>query len=164
MKKIPEWLQYILIIIGVVLFRQFIASPVRVVGTSMETTLKQGEILILKKYDRSYERFDIVVIKENKERIIKRVIGLPGETVKIIDNVLYINGEEVKDIYASSKSQDFSLSKFDLEVIPEGYYFVLGDNREVSKDSRIIGLIKEEDILGKTGLRIWPLNKIGEPA
>ena len=164
MKKIPEWMQYVIIILVVVLFRTFVATPVRVVGASMDKTLKQGEILILKKYDKDYERFDIVVIKEGNERIIKRIIGLPGESIKIIDNVIYINGEELKDDYASSESVDFSLSKFNLEVIPTDCYFVLGDNREVSKDSRTIGVINKKDILGTTGMRIWPLNNIGDPS
>lgn len=164
MKKIPEWIQYLIIILIVVLFRTFVVTPVRVVGSSMEKTLKQGEILLLKKYDRDYERFDVVVLREGNERIIKRIIGMPGESVKIIDNVIYINGEELKDEYSSSISEDFSLSKFNLNVIPDDCYFVLGDNRIISKDSRTIGVINKKDILGTTGIRIWPLNKIGDPS
>lgn len=160
--KKKDIISYIIIILTVVIIRLYIITPVRVQGTSMDTTLKQGEILLLEKYDKNYERFDIVVIKEGNERIIKRIIGMPGESIKIIDGIIYINGEKIEDEYASSITNDFSLEKFELETIPENTYFVLGDNRIVSKDSRILGPIKKENIQGKVIYRIWPFNKFGE--
>ena len=160
--KKKDIISYIIIILIVVIIRLYIITPVRVQGTSMDTTLKQGEILLLEKYDKNYERFDIVVIKEGNERIIKRIIGMPGESIKIIDGIIYINGEKIEDEYASSLTNDFSLEKFELETIPENTYFVLGDNRIVSKDSRILGPIKKENIQGKAIYRIWPFNKFGE--
>ncbi len=160
--KKKDIISYIIIILTVVIIRLYIITPVRVQGTSMDTTLKQGEILLLEKYDKNYERFDIVVIKEGNERIIKRIIGMPGESIKIIDGIIYINGEKIEDEYASSLTNDFSLEKFELETIPENTYFVLGDNRIVSKDSRILGPIKKENIQGKAIYRIWPFNKFGE--
>ena len=160
--KKKDIISYIIIILTVVIIRLYIITPVRVQGTSMDTTLKQGEILLLEKYDKNYERFDIVVIKEGNERIIKRIIGMPGESIKIIDGIIYINGEKIEDEYASSVTNDFSLEKFELETIPENTYFVLGDNRIVSKDSRILGPIKKENIQGKAIYRIWPFNKFGE--
>lgn len=159
--KKNDMISYIIIILVVVIIRCFIVTPVRVVGTSMDTTLAQGEILLLEKYDKKYKRYDIVVIKEGNERIIKRIIGLPGESIKIVDGIIYINGEQIDDQYASSTTNDFSLSKFEMDVIPENSYFVLGDNRAVSKDSRILGPINEKDIQGKAIYRIWPLNKLG---
>lgn len=162
MEKKNDILSYVIIILVVVLVRTFIITPVRVVGSSMDKTLKEGEILLLEKIDKKYKRYDIVVIKENNERIIKRIIGMPGESVKIVEGVIYINGEAIEDKYASSYTGDFSLDKFDLDVIPENSYFVLGDNRIVSKDSRLLGPINKKQIQGKAIYRIWPFNKFGD--
>lgn len=161
MNKKNDLISYIIIIIVVIALRVFVITPVRVVGSSMDTTLKQGEILLLEKYDKKYKRYDVVVVQADGERIIKRIIGLPGESIKIIDGIIYINGEELEDPYASSKTSDFSLAQFELDKIPEDSYFVLGDNRMVSKDSRLLGPINKKDIQGKAMFRIWPLNKIG---
>ena len=162
MEKKNDILSYVIIILVVVLVRTFIITPVRVVGSSMDKTLKEGEILLLEKIDKKYKRYDIVVIKENNERIIKRIIGMPGESVKIVEGVIYINGEAIEDKYSSSYTGDFSLDKFDLDVIPEDSYFVLGDNRIVSKDSRLLGPINKKKIQGKAIYRIWPFNKFGD--
>lgn len=161
-KNKKDALSYLVIILVVVLIRTFIITPIRVVGSSMDKTLKQGEILLLEKVDKSYKRYDIVVIKEGNERIIKRIIGMPGESIKIVEGIIYINGEAIEDKYASTYTEDFSLSKFDLEVIPEDSYFVLGDNRKVSKDSRLLGPINKKQIQGKAIYRIWPFNKFGD--
>ena len=161
---IKELIPYIIIVILVVLFRTFIATPIRVDGPSMEDTLKNGDILFLNKLNKSYERFDIVVIYKNNIKIIKRVIGLPGENIEYKDNILYINGKEVEDV-ALIRTGDFSLNElYGIDEIPEGYYFVLGDNRTVSKDSRYydIGLIKKSEIAGTTSFRLFPFNKIGK--
>ena len=156
--KKKDLISYIIIILAVVTIRLFIITPVRVQGTSMDTTLKQGEILLLEKFDKNYKRFDIVVINTKNERIIKRIIGMPSESIKIIDGIIYINGEKIEDKYASSQTKDFSLE----ETIPENTYFVLGDNRIVSNDSRYLGPIKKENIQGKAIYRIWPFKKFGE--
>ena len=79
--KIKEYLPYVIIIIVIVLIRSFVVTLVRVDGNSMVDTLHNGEILVLNKLDKDYKRFDIVVIKYNNERLVKRVIGLPGEQV-----------------------------------------------------------------------------------
>ena len=165
MKKIvKELIPYVIIVVVVVLFRTFIATPIRVDGPSMEDTLKNGDILFLNKLNKSYERFDIVVIYKKNIRLIKRIIGLPGENVEYKDNVLYINGKEVEDV-ALARTNDFTLKElYSIDKIPEGYYFVLGDNRTISKDSRYydIGLIKKSEIAGTTSFRIFPFNKIGK--
>lgn len=161
MKKKNDIISYIIIILSVVLIRGFIITPVRVVGSSMDKTLKEGQILLLEKVYKKYNRYDIVVIKEGNERIIKRIIGMPGESIKIIDGIIYINGNAIDDKYSSTYTENFSLSKFDLEVIPNDSYFVLGDNRKVSKDSRLLGPINKKQIQGKAIFRIWPFTKFG---
>ena len=169
MKKfLKELYPYVVIVVVVVLFRTFIATPVRVDGTSMDTTLKNGEILILNKLDKNYERFDVVVVNvevDGKEsKLVKRIIGLPGESIEYKDNELYINNEVIEDV-ASARTNDFSLKGiYNIEKLPEDSYFVMGDNRKYSRDSRdyTVGIIKKEDIVGTTTLRIFPLNKIGK--
>ena len=157
MKFIKELVPYVVIVVVVVFFRTYIATPVRVDGDSMNPTLKNGQILILNKLDKEYERMDIVVFDYKGERLIKRVIGLPGEEVYIKDNKIYINDEEIKDYRDDVKTSDYKLNV----RIPSGYYFVLGDNRSNSADSRLIGLISKDEIKGSILFRLIPLTKIG---
>lgn len=157
-----ELLPYAIIILVVVLIRTFIITPIQVDGSSMYPTLEDGEILILKKYDKSYERFDVVVFDYNGSRLIKRVIGLPGDTIEYKNNKLYVNGEKVTENFdRSSDTMDFKLEDIECDKIPKGKYFVMGDNRNNSTDSRIIGLVDEKDIKGSTNLSIFPFDKIG---
>lgn len=160
---LKELLPYILIVVVVVTIRTFIITPVRVDGASMDPTLKDGQILLLSKISNNYKRFDIVVVNKNGTKIVKRIIGMPGETIEYKKNRLYINGEIVKD-KVNIEIEDFDLeSLFSISVIPEDYYFVMGDNRNNSSDSRDprIGLVKKSEIEGKTVFRIWPFNKFG---
>lgn len=170
-KFIKEWVPYITIIIVVILIRTYIVTPVIVRGDSMYSTLKDGEVLFLSKITyrlSDIERFDIVVINDiDNDLIIKRVIGLPGDKVEYKDGILYINDKVIEEKYSDYYMDDFDVDSIcgitDLEcngVIPEDMYLVLGDNRKVSADSRIKGLISKEQILGKSIFRIWPLNKI----
>lgn len=161
MKFIKELIPYIVIIVVVVLIRTFIITPVQVDGESMYPTLLDNQILILKKYDHSYDRFDIVVFKYNNSKLVKRIIGLPGETVSYKNNTLYINNKEIDNINLDAYTYDFDLSELGLDKIPEGYYFVLGDNRTNSLDSRMIGLVPENSILGVTNFSIFPFTKFG---
>ena len=158
--KVKEILSYVIIIVIVLLIKHFIVTPIKVNGDSMNNTLKDKDIMILDKISYRFQdikRFDIVVIKKDKEYLIKRVIGLPGETVEYKNNKLYINNKNIAEKFNHEETTDFILE----EKIPEGYYFVVGDNRPVSNDSRYIGLIKEEDILGKTSFVIFPFNRFG---
>ncbi len=155
MKILKEIIPYIVIIIVVVLIRTFIATPVLVNGSSMYPTLKNNELLLLKKYDSSYKRYDIVVLDYKNEKLIKRVIGLPGEIVEYKDGILYIDGNKTEDEFSSITS-DFKSSELITGSIPEGYYLVMGDNRKNSIDSRTIGLINEDDINGVTNFSLWP--------
>ena len=167
-KYIKEIYPYIIIIIVVVLFRTFIATPVRVDGSSMDSTLKDGDILILNKLDTNYKRFDVVVIDVNIDgkqvKLVKRIIGLPGESIEYKKNSLYINKKIIKDV-ATERTSNFTLNEiYNIEKIPQDHYFVMGDNRNGSRDSRdyTVGLIKKEDIIGTTKVRLFPFNKIGK--
>lgn len=161
--KIKELIPYIIIIIVVVLIRTFIATPVIVSGTSMVPTLKNHQLLLLNKITYRFNdinRFDIVVIKKDKEEIVKRVIGLPGEYIEYKNNTLYIDGKEIESDY-NFETDDFTLDSIcNCKKIPEDKYLVLGDNRKVSADSRIMGLIDKERILGKVNISIWPIKKV----
>ena len=158
-------LTYVMIIFIVIVIRLFFVDPVRVDGHSMDTTLQNGEIMLLNKivYRRhDIKRFDIVVIKENNKLIIKRVIGLPNETVEYKDNVLYINGEKVDDPYPSTNTDDFTIQDIGHVKVPGDTYFVMGDNRADSLDSRYpqVGVINKSQILGRARVIIWPFNRI----
>lgn len=155
-EKIKELAVYAGIILMVILIRTFLVTPIRVNGPSMNDTLKNGDFMILKKFDKSYKRFDIVVIKTEDDRIIKRIIGLPKEDIEYKDNTLFIDGEELKDNHGKGNTVDF------VDYCGEGEYFVLGDNREDSTDSRILGCIKKEDIMGTTDFVLFPFNRFGK--
>jgi signal peptidase I len=157
-KIIREYLPYILVIILVLLIKKFVVTPIKVNGESMMTTLHDGDIMILNIIDYKFndiKRFDIVVVDEGDEYIIKRVIGLPGEEVTYKDNKLYINGKRVKDNYGSDVTEDFTVT------VADDSYFVLGDNRTNSLDSRYFGSFKKSSILGKTSLVLFPFNRFG---
>ena len=162
-----ELVPYVIIIFVVALIRTFIITPVRVKGSSMYPYLKDKEILILNKMDKNYKRFDIIVADTsdiNDKKIIKRIIGLPGESIEYKDCKLYINGEETKDAVDECITDDFSLEKIHgYVVIPENYYFVMGDNRRNSDDSRgqKIGLISKNQIQGKAVFRLTPFSRFG---
>ena len=140
-KYIKDLVPYIVIIVVVVLIRTFIATPVIVVGDSMVPTLKEGQWLLLNKIGYQFkeiERYDIVVIKMEKSEIIKRVIGLPGETIEYRNNILYIDGHEENSEF-NFDTDDFTLKSIcNCDKIPDEKYLLLGDNRQVSSDSRII--------------------------
>lgn len=147
---------YVLVIVVVVLIRTFLVTPIIVQGTSMEPTLKEGNVMILNKVAK-IDRYDIVVIKSDKNSnvLIKRVIGMPGETIEIKDGHIFIN-----DKLVNTKHSDELTSDYPLTIIGKDEYFVLGDNRSVSADSRVFGTFKKSEIKGTTKLRIFPLNKI----
>ena len=165
MDKFKEIMSYVIIIIIVLLIKRYVFTPIKVNGDSMNPNLFDGELMILNEIGyhlNGVERFDIVVIEKNGEKIIKRVIGLPGDKVEYKDDKLYINDELVEETFNHKKTNDFSLSDIEVDIIPEGYYFVLGDNRVNSLDSRIIGLISKKEIRGKTNFIIYPFKKFGK--
>ena len=113
-------------------------------------------ILILNKLDHKYNRYDIVVFNYNGERLIKRIIGMPKDKIESKDNVLYINDIEVDENYISSPTNDF------IEIVGDNEYLLLGDNRKNSFDSRYIGSINKNDIIGTISIRLFPFSKIGK--
>lgn len=156
MKKIlKELVPYIVILVVVVLIRTFIVTPIIVDGDSMSPTLTDGEMMLLNKLG-SIERNDIVVINNEEGYIIKRVIALPGESIECRDGVIYINDEKYDDNFAS-KTDDFVK-----QFLNDDEYFVMGDNRLVSMDSRVFGAVPKEEILGTTNFVIYPFNKFGK--
>ena len=164
-KVIKEIMSYVLIIIIVLLIKKYIFTPIRVNGESMYPTLKHNDIMILNEigyYINGLERFDIVVVNTNGEKIIKRVIGLPGDRVEYNNNKLYVNDEEIEEDFSHADTLDFSVNDdLGYDVIPDDYYFVVGDNRINSIDSRIIGLVNKKQILGKTNFVVYPFSRFG---
>lgn len=190
---IKEWGPFILFFIALGLVRLFLIQPVSVDGHSMDPTLADGERLIVLRTAK-IDRFDIVVAKEKEgnktKEIVKRVIGLPGDTITYKDDVLYVNGkktsepyldkyqkafedDDLQDIYSyntlfqqlAENSDAFTTAKdgsteFTVKV-PKNQYFLLGDDRIVSKDSREVASFKKSAIVGEVKFRFWPLSKIG---
>jgi len=171
-----DWVKALLIAFGLAFFvRMFFFAPIIVDGPSMLPTLHDGDQMIVNKFSYNIsepERFDVVVFHASVQKdFIKRIIGLPGEHVEVRDNVLYIDGKEVEESFlAESKesiipyqlTNDFTLERLPggHEVIPQDHVFVLGDNRSNSTDSRSIGVIPMDEIVGKTNLIYWPLDRI----
>lgn len=156
METIKNLIPYVLIIVIVILIRTFVMTPVRVNGPSMDNTLKNGQIMILNKLSK-YKRGDIVVVDLGNEKIIKRIVALPGESIYCLNGEIYINDEKFKEDYISSETLDFTKV-----FIQEDEYFVMGDNRTVSMDSRTFGPINKSQLMGTSEFRIWPLHKFGK--
>lgn len=165
-KLLKDIYPYIIVVIVVILIRTFIITPAIVDGPSMEPTLYDNNIVILNKLDyklNDIKRFDIVVVNWNGEKIIKRVIGLPGEHVDYKDGNLYIDGFLVEENFDHESTNDFKLETIGYITIPGDKYFVVGDNRPESTDSRLgVGLVDKEDILGHASIRIFPINEINK--
>lgn len=188
-----EWGLFSFILVLILLSRMFIWSLVSVEGHSMDPTLHDKDLLVMLKIGK-VDRFDIVVASEpdetGKEKlIVKRLIGLPGDTIHYENDTLYVNGEEVKEEYLDEYKAAFAKDKlqstysynqafqaiaqdataFTLDAqknptftveVPEGQYYLLGDDRLVSSDSRRVGTFRKTAIKGKIISRLYPLNRI----
>ncbi|MFR2956739.1 MAG: signal peptidase I [Lachnospiraceae bacterium] len=168
-KEILSWVFYIafvLVLTWVII--TFVGQRTRVDGRSMMNTLHDGDNLIVEKLSYRFsdpKRFDIIVFPPTgkKEYYIKRIIGLPGETVQIDENGnIYINGELLEENYGAETIQNPGRAAKPI-TLGDDEYFVMGDNRNNSKDSRSeeVGNVKRSQIIGRAWLRIWPLNKFG---
>ncbi len=168
-REIMGWLVYVLIVIGATfLIVTYVGQRTKVSGPSMETTLHNGDNLIVDKLSyrfRDPERFDIIVFPYQHAEdtfYIKRIIGLPGDTVQIIDGYVYLNGELLEeDIYGAEviDSTKYGIAEEPV-VLGADEYFVLGDNRNHSSDSRdpSVGVLKRDQLIGRAWIRIWPLS------
>lgn len=190
-----EWGLFILIFLVIALTRWFVWFNVRVDGHSMDPTLAHNENLIISKVN-SIDRFDIVVAEEEengeKKNIVKRIVGMPGDTLRFENDKLYINGTETEEpylkeylaLFQQDKLQEtysydktfqdraMQASAFTVNTrwensftvtVPEGEYYLLGDDRLVSKDSREVGTFKRDQLKGEVVFRFWPFNRIGTP-
>ena len=167
-KEIAGLVIYCLIVIAAMfLIIKYVGQRTVVIGHSMEPTLQDSDNLITDKITyrfRDPKRFDIIVFpfKDNRATLlIKRIVGMPGETVQVIDGNVYVNGYVLEDNYGNAVMTDPGLAA-DPVVLKEDEYFVLGDNRNNSTDSRFesVGNIHRSEIIGRAWLRVWPLNKL----
>ncbi len=161
-REIVSWVMTIVIAVALALFiRTFIFEPVRVDGSSMNYTLLDNEYMIVTKYDYwlgEPERFDVVICHypgRGRTNFVKRLVGLPGDTVSMLNGTLYVNGESIDEPYITNHAN------YNMEAVTlgENEYFVLGDNRSSSNDSHIIGPLSRDQIKGHVRLVVFPFSQ-----
>lgn len=159
----------IAIFFAAVIVPKFLLQRTIVMGSSMESTLQDGDNLWVEKISYHYDllkRFDVIVFypygKVKSEYYIKRIIGLPGETVQIIGETIYVNGTPLSENYGKDPITNSGIAEEQI-ILAEDEYFVLGDNRSISKDSRDsqVGPVRKDNIAGRAFFRIWPFSKFG---
>ncbi|MBI3385507.1 signal peptidase I [Candidatus Gottesmanbacteria bacterium] len=166
-----DFLQSIVVVMAIlVMIYLFVMSPQEIKGASMEPSFFNGEFILTNKILYKVldpHRGDVVIFKAPTDKeidYIKRIIGLPGDTVLLKDNKVYVNGTPVQEPYLRPETVIFGgsfLREGQQVTVPLGKYFVMGDNRPHSSDSREFGLIAKEDFIGKAILRYWPFTKFG---
>ena len=157
---ISEAIPFVIIILVVLLVKQFVVTPIQVNGDSMYPTLKNGDLMLLNRLTYKFgsiNRFDIVVVDKGDSYIIKRVIALPGETIISKDNKIYINGEELEQPFLQDGVETYNFEA----TVTDDCYFVMGDNRPISLDSRELGCFDISKIRGKTSFSFFPFDRIG---
>jgi signal peptidase I len=146
-----------------ILMVTFVVQPTLVEGTSMAPTLQPGQRLVIEKLSYRFQlpqRGDVVVLKvpgRETTPLVKRVIGTAGDIVAIREGVVYLNGVALEESYLATLATD----SYPSALVPEGYLFVLGDNRGASKDSRDFGMIPVDHLVGRATLSYWPLDTLG---
>ncbi len=177
-KELLDWVFSIVIAVVIAMvLRNFVLTLVKVSGASMEPTLYDGDRLYVNKLFYEPERGDVIIFEPAQDPnrpYVKRVIAIEGDTVYIdfANSEIYVNGELIEEDYTQGPTSNpegyFSRlileGEYDEEhpvVIPEGYVFALGDHRDNSRDSRDLGPIPEEEIMGEAVFRFWPLNDMG---
>ncbi|MBE6714002.1 MAG: signal peptidase I [Ruminococcaceae bacterium] len=162
-RRILKSTLYALVIVAAVavLIATLILPVLQISGTSMEPTLSNGDIVVLVKTSK-LDRGDLCGFSYSNKILIKRVIGLPGDSIVIDENgTVFVNGKELSEPYISEKG----LGECDIEfpfTVPENEYFLMGDHRLTSIDSRstVIGCVEREQIVGKLLLKVWPLSEL----
>ena len=168
-REVLGWVVYILIVVcATYLIVTYVGQRTKVSGDSMLNTLHDGDNLIVDKISyrfREPERYEIIVFPYRYAEdtyYIKRIIGLPSETVQIIDGYVYINGEKLDEHYGREVMEESGLATEPIKL-GKDEYFVLGDNRNHSSDSREpnVGVLHRDELIGRAWVRIWPLESIG---
>lgn len=188
-REILEWVLTLLAAVMIVLpIRAFAFEPVRVSGESMNSTLEDGEVMFVSKFEYATtwlsfpwqndtakenaarittggdpERFDVVVCRypgRGDTNFVKRVVGLPGDTVELREGYLYINGEQYEEPYIEDQYRGGRLNTYGPYQVPEGHFFVMGDHRDNSNDSRSQGALPRNMIVGHARSVVFPFNKI----
>jgi len=155
-----EWIPTIIMCAALFFSINFFTARVRVIGDSMYPTLEEGELLLVDRMrfrEGSFQRGDIIVFNHPISRdrhLVKRIIGLPGEKIKIENGVIYINGKALKETYLGSPTNYESEFR-----VPANSYYVLGDNRDYSSDSHNWGFLPAHEIIGKAVAIYYPLNR-----
>lgn len=184
-QEILSWVLTLLVaVIAALVIRSVIFEPVRVDGHSMDDTLADGEIMFVTKYDYSTtwlsmfwqsdedkekapritlggdpKRFDVVICRypgRGDTNFVKRVVGLPGDTVELREGYLYVNGERFEEPYINDEYRSGRLNTFGPYTVPEGRFFVMGDHRNNSNDSRSVGPIERNMIVGHVRQVVFP--------
>ncbi len=177
-KEIMEWIVAIAVALALIFaIKTFVGKPYTIKGDSMDPTLKDSErvmVNIIGYKIGGVKKGNVIVFHANNtDDYVKRVIGIPGDSVEYKNDTLYVNGKKQQEPYlnynekrkqieyitGTFKTKDLPNANPKSNVIPKGKYLVLGDNREVSKDSRSFGLIDKDQIVGKVSFRFWPFNE-----
>ncbi|MEH6945036.1 signal peptidase I [Bacillus sp. JJ722] len=163
-----SWIKVFLLALFLVIFsRHFLFLPTTVQGASMSPTLDNQNKVLINKVS-SIKRFDTIVFNapDSNNNYIKRVIGFPGDRIEMKNDILYINDKRFEEDYLSNMKENLVPNEtltedFLIEIVPDDSLFVLGDNRRVSKDSRIFGFIPMSSVIGKVEFRFYPLKDLG---
>lgn len=164
--ELKSWSRDILFAIAIAIFIViFVIQPVKVEGTSMQPQLSDQDRIFVNRFIyrfKEIDRGDVVVFwypRDREKSFIKRIIGMPGDSVEIQKGLVYINGKKLDEPYLKPEFRDFR--SFNRVVVPQGKYFVLGDHRNSSNDSRSWGLVEESLIYGKAIFSYWPVSHVG---
>ena len=164
--ELRSWFRDIFFAFAIAIFIVvFVVQPVKVEGTSMQPRLVDQERIFVNRFIYRFQnvrRGDVVVFwypKDHSKSFIKRVLGVPGDEVEIRNGIVYVNGARMSEPYLKREFQDYK--SFGKAIVPLGQYFVLGDHRNSSNDSRSWGFVAQNLIYGKAVFSYWPFSRVG---